>query len=63
MPLYSFYCEKCDKVSEKLTYRPEWKDIRCGICAGEVKKLVDAPGLINVKGFNAENGYSKGVDK
>ncbi len=63
MPVYSFYCEKCSKEFEIITVRAEWKDIRCRTCGSKVKKLMDAPGMIDIKGYNAGNGYSKGVEK
>jgi putative FmdB family regulatory protein len=58
MPVYEFYCPKCDKKFEEITIRAYWKDIRCRTCGGEVVKTPTTFG-INVKGFNAKNGYSK----
>ena len=60
MPLYSFYCKKCEKEFEEIIMHAEWSGIRCKFCGSKVEKLLDAPGRINIKGYNADNGYSCG---
>jgi len=59
MPLYKFYCKECDYEFDNLVSLPEREKTRCPKCNSLVKVMVTAPGMINIKGFNAENGYSK----
>ena len=59
MPLYNFYCKKCDCEFESLVSFSDREKVRCKKCGSLVKTQVSAPGVINIKGFNAENGYSK----
>jgi len=59
MPLYNFYCEKCDYEFDGLVSLSDREKVRCKKCNSLVKVMVTAPGVINIKGFNAENGYSK----
>ena len=59
MPIYSFYCKKCDNEFDRYYYKPELDKVKCAICNSKVKKLMTAPSAFKIKGFNAENGYSK----
>ena len=46
MPIYDYYCEKCDKtfeVSQKFTDDPLTE---CIYCSGPVRKLLSAPAIV-----------------
>ena len=58
MPVYEFVCEKHGKF-EEITIKAEWKDIRCPKCGKKVKKVMSAPSMFQIHGFNAGNGYAK----
>lgn len=56
MPIYEFYCPKCDMNFEVITIKAEWKLIRCHKCQGKVKKVISKSNFA-VHGANAKNSY------
>jgi len=61
MPIYEFKCEKCQLItSELLSIKSKKKQLTCEFCGRTAKRIMSVTGGIDVKGFNAKNGYSKG---
>lgn len=59
MPLFEYFCEKCDKVHTMLMKIDEsQKEIICPDCGGKAIKILSAP-YFKIHGFSAQNGYSK----
>lgn len=56
MPVYEFYCPKCEFTFEVITIRAEWSKIHCKQCNGKVVKIL-TPFSFSVKGANAKNSY------
>jgi putative FmdB family regulatory protein len=59
VPIYTFYCKKCNKEYDRYFYKPDISQIKCHVCNSKVKKMMTSPGAFKIKGFNASNGYSK----
>jgi predicted nucleic acid-binding Zn ribbon protein len=57
-PIFEYQCPKCGGRVEK--YCIGERTVLCYYCScGEpMDKLVSAPGLFDVKGHNAKNGYN-----
>jgi len=63
MPRYEFKCRSCDRTQELIaSIRDDVAHMKlsCDWCGGEAVFVPSAPNF-HVKGFNAANGYSKGV--
>lgn len=61
MPLYEYYCKKCDRTFERLrTSRFELKHSDQALCS-ECMRLVDkimSPTKFRIVGFSSANGYN-----
>jgi len=61
MPLYEFECTSCGNVFEELFHpidKKESLNTHCPKCGKMAKKVLSSYHFI-IKGYNAENGYSK----
>lgn len=61
MPLYDFFCPKCQKTEEKYCTRSQ-SMVQCS-CGEDMQRLLTAPGWFDVRGTNAKNGYSIGPER
>lgn len=43
MPIYEYYCERCNKIDEVLKFPGEADEAACLICGGAMKKLMSVP--------------------
>ena len=60
MPIYEYQCEKCNAVSENITYVQEktLTEIECPVCKkGKAKKIMSVNGAFIIHGYNSMNGY------
>jgi len=58
MPLYEYECSKCKHIFEKLLFRDDRDELDCPKCGGKARKILSISAF-KVKGYSAENGYSK----
>jgi putative FmdB family regulatory protein len=59
MPLWDFYCELCDlKVELSFRTLEDADHATCPKCGSLLSRKPAAPNF-SVKGYNADNGYSK----
>ena len=57
MPIYEYFCGKCEKSFEKLVFRGEEESVRCPGCDGaEVKRQVSATSFISGAGLSSCGG-------
>jgi hypothetical protein len=61
MPIWEFYCKKCDAVTEMMfpSLERAEHEARCPTCKKKVERKPAAGGFV-IKGFNAKNQYSRG---
>ena len=57
MPIYEYKCDSCNHIFEKLVFKDE-DNVLCEKCKKETHKVMSTANF-EIKGFNAENGYSK----
>lgn len=54
MPIYEYYCNKCDKDFEKLVFRGEEEQVRCPHCdGGKVGRRMSATSFISGSGLSS----------
>lgn len=45
MPLYEYYCKKCDRVIEKIQKFSDPILTKCEVCGGELERLLSSPAI------------------
>lgn len=57
MPLYQYRCRVCEHEFDKLVEMSivHWW---CPKCSAKCDRIMSAPAIIKVNGYNADNGYS-----
>jgi len=58
MPVYEYQCKSCQRIFEVITIKKDKDPHKCPDCGKEGDKLMSA-GSYRMKGYSAENGYSK----
>jgi putative FmdB family regulatory protein len=58
MPVYEYQCTTCKRIFEIITIKSDPDPHKCPDCGKKGKKLL-SPVYFRMKGYSAENGYSK----
>jgi putative FmdB family regulatory protein len=46
MPLYTYFCKKCNKENEKIVSIEKRDNVYCGVCEMNMQRLLDTPGMV-----------------
>jgi putative FmdB family regulatory protein len=46
MPIYTYFCNKCDKETEKIVSISARDNACCDVCEVEMERMLDTPGMV-----------------
>lgn len=57
MPMFEYYCPRCQKIVERLIHNADQSDSQYHECGNRLQKRTSVSSF-TIKGFSEKNGYS-----